>query len=170
MIQAIKDELANDPLGIGYAGMVLDQDVVASLNNKIYSNSNSISLIYEYMFNKNHRTNQGTDTQYVPMIGRLSMVANAAVGSDPFGRGAGGEVNLIQKTACITLLELLNSPNAPTIDFTDSNFPLGSVNGAGVISPAHKDAIIALSENQISRAQQLGLPKIREGHIQEARA
>jgi len=165
----LKNELINDPLALGYATMT-DAQVVTSINNPIYSNTNPVGKIYEYLFNKNHRTNQVSDTQYVPIIGRLTMAAEAAVGSDPFGRGAGKEINLIQKTACITLLELLRSPNAPSIDFTDSNFPLGSVNGAGVISTLQKTAIEALSANQISRAQDLGLPKVKTYHVTEARA
>ena len=147
-----------------------DAEVADLLNtvNIPTTEANNISRIYGYIFNKNHRTNQGSDTQYVPIIGRLVMVAESVLGSDPFGRGAGNEINLIQKTSCLALLELLRSPNSPSIDLTDSNFPLGSVNGAGVISTAHKNDIEALSQATISRAHELGI-QVREGDVTTAR-
>jgi len=169
-VNTLRDELLNDPLSVSYS-LMTDQQTADSLNANTYSNANPITAIYEYLFNKNHRTNQGADSQYVPIIGRLAMAADSAIGSDPFGRGTGNEINLIQKTACITLQELLRSPNAPAIDFTDTGFPLGSVNGAGVISSAHINNITALSQNQISRGVLIGAGvMIRSGEIAEARA
>lgn len=141
-------------------------DEINALNRP---NSNTVQAMFMYLFNKKHRTNQGTDTVYTPIIGRLLHVADSAVDADPFGRGAGNEVNLQQIHACKAMVTLLNSTHIDLLDYSDTDLPLGYLNGAGVISPSHKTALDELSNNLQSRATELGLPQVKASHITEVR-
>ena len=85
-ITTITTELTTDPLARGYSGMTTVQKT-DSLNKTIdRPDSNSISAMFDYLINKNHRTNQDSDIQYTPIIGRLYHVAESAIGDDPFGQ------------------------------------------------------------------------------------
>lgn len=147
----------------------------AELNAVNRPNSNSVGAMMAYLLNKKHRTNQGADTTYVPIIGRLGMVAESAVGSDPFGRGAGNELNLAQITACKTFLLLFTSPHLTATDLDDANLPYGYTEASGAWAASHTAALQALSQNQLSRAQEIAAALQYSGpitatHVQNARA
>ena len=151
-----------------------DALAAAELNAKNIDNDAPVSAMYDYLLNKNHRTNQGTDTQFTPILGRLEHVARSAVGDDPFGRGAGNELILIQVHAAMAFSSLFNTSHVSGVAFqAGSGLPLGTLNGAGIISPAHQAAIEALSENQINVLQDnpgIGLIQADAGHVARARA
>lgn len=160
-------EISNDPLGRGYSAMT-DGQIAGALNAPDRIGSNSLGAMLTYLLTIKHRTGQGADTTYTPVIGRLSHAASAAVGDDPFGRGS--MLTLEQVHACRTILMLFQSPHLSQLDYSDVSLPFGYVNAAGVWSAAHKDALTALSTNRQSRAQELGLSVIDEGHVNYVRA
>lgn len=125
--------------------------------------------VFEYFLSRQHRTNQVADTTYTTLLGRLVDVTRSVVGGDPFGRGVGNELNMQQLHGCISLLEWLRRADS-SVETTDANLRLGYVNGAGVISPGQVTEIEALSQNQISRAQELGLGHIDSQDVAAARA
>lgn len=152
-----------------------DDDLAAAELNAV--NRPALSLltdVMQYIIERNHRTQQGTDTTYTTILGRLYHAAESAVGDDPFGRGAGNELTLIHLHACKFFKAIFQSPQIDSLDYSDTNLPTGQVNGAGVWSTAHATAIEALSDNQISRAQELGLGTYPVtgvgGHVETARA
>ena len=138
-----------------------DALAAAELNALNIDNNAPVSAMFEYVINKNHRTNNGTDTQYTPIIGRLRHVAESSVGDDPFGTGS--SLSLIQIHAAKAFVALFDTSHVSSVPFeSGSGLPLGTLNGAGIISTAHQSAIEALSEDQISQAQAKGL-----GHIDQ---
>lgn len=159
--------LAGHPITGAYnADDALAADQLNAVNEP---NANSLESMINYMLTIKHKTGQGADTTYTPVIGRMISVAESVLGGDPFGRGAGNEVNLQQIHACKTLVLLIQSGKLIDMDFTNANLPMGYLNGAGVISPAHKTALEDLSKNQISRAREIGLPKVWPGDVEYAR-
>ena len=139
------------------------------LNALNIASENTIQVMFDYMFNKKHQTGQGTDTVYTPILGRLLHAAESAAGSDPFGRGAGNELNLQQIHACKAMKLVFETMHVSDLDYSDSNLPLGYLNGAGVISVAQRNALEALSDNLQSQATVLGLPVVRANDVLEAR-
>ena len=80
-------------------------------------------------------------------------------------------LNLIQFHAAKAFRALLQTTHVTSIDFqAGSGLPLGTLNGAGIISASHQSALEALSENQISRAAELGLGTVDVGEVLEAEA
>jgi len=169
-IATIADELTTDPLTRGYSGMT-DEQVKSSLNAVDRPNDNSIAAIVSYLLNKKHRTNQGGDDTYSPIIGRLYHIARSNEGDDPFGRaGAYGGLDVQHIHACQTYITLFESPHAGSMDFDDTNLPYGYVEASGAWSTTHSTALKALSQNQISRGVEIGVGYVRVGHVTEARA
>lgn len=165
----LADELTTDPLVRGYAGMT-DAQAADDLNTVYRSSPAVIDDILQYIVKRNHRTQQGTDTTFTAIVGRLFHASGSAVGDDPFGRGAGNELTLVHLHACKFFTSLINSPQISQLDFSDVNLPTGQVNGSGVWSSAHASDIEALSDNQISRAIELGLGSVTVGDVEYARA
>ena len=166
---ALKSELTTDPLARGYGPM---SDSAAAIDlNTVYRPSPAPLLdILQYIVELNHRTQQGTDTTYSTILGRLYHAAESTVGGDPFGRGVGNEITLVQLHACKFFIALFESPQIASIDYGDTNLPTGQVNGAGVWSAGHATAIEALSDSKISRAAELGFPVLGAGDVAIARA
>jgi len=125
--------------------------------------------VLQYIVERNHRTQQGTDTTFTTILGRLEHAARSSVGDDPFGRGVGNELTLIQLHACLFFASLFASPQINDIDYGDTNLPTGQVNGAGVWSSAHATDIEALSQNQQSRATEIGIDAVIENDVTRAR-
>lgn len=164
----LSTEVTTDPLSRGYSGMT-DQAVADSLNEAAdRPDRNSLGAMLSYLLTIKHRTNSGTDIVFTPVIGRLSHAAESAVGSDPFG--SGNSLSLEQKHACAAVMMLFTSPHLSAIDFSDTSLPFGYVNAAGVWNAAHRDALTALSQNQQTRARELGLGQVTAGDVNYVRA
>lgn len=168
---ALAAELSTDPLTRGYSAMT-DAQAATDLNTVYRSAPNVIGEMMKYLINKKHRTNQGGDDTFSPIVGRLEHVSRSNDGDDPFGRVSGGYAGLdIQHIhACSAFLELFRSQHLEDLDFGDANLPWGFVEASGAWSTTHTSDLQALSDNQISRAEELGLGPVTEGDISYARA
>lgn len=166
---ALKTELTNGHPSTG-AYNVDDATAASELNAVNRADNGAITKILEYIVVRNHRTQQDTDNTFTTILGRLYHAAESAVGSDPFGRGTGNEISMVQVHACKFFVALFESPHIDRIDYSDANLPTGQVNGAGVWSSAHATAIDALSDNQISRAEELGFGEVTTGDVSYARS
>jgi len=128
----------------------------------------------EYLVTNRSRTNTGTDITPTSILGRLQSVAEGAVGADLFG-ATGPTLKLEQIHAAKMFMVLLSSPQVNTFDFlnneVDAMFTAlgGGAGGAKVWKPADITALKGLSTDQQSRAQELGLGRIKTGHVIEAR-
>ena len=128
-----------------------------------------------YCVKNRSRTNNGADTVPLPLVGRLQLVADAALGADPFGTTvAANEVTREMKSWADTFLFLLQSPQLTTLDFIDTELDAGYTAlgpGAAVVwKTPDIDALKALSQNQQSRGAEIGVGKVREGDVTAARA
>lgn len=145
-----------------------DATAAAEINAANRPNARAAVDVFEYFLSRQHRTQQGADATYTTLLGRLVHAAESPVGSDPFGRGAGQELNIQQKHGCVSLLEWLRRGDS-SVETTDANLRLGYVNGAGVISTGQRTEIEALSMNQISRAAELGFGPVDPEDVTLAR-
>jgi len=166
----LASELTVDPLTRGYSAMT-DAQAAADLNSTYRPAPNVIGEMLKYLINKKHRTNQGGDDTFSPIIGRLEHVARANDGDDPFGRASGGYAGLdVQHIhACSAFLEVFRSQHLLEMAFDDADLPYGFVEASGAWSTTHTAALQALSANQISRAHELGLPELTETDVNRAR-
>lgn len=130
---------------------------------------NTAEAMFLYCLTRKHRTNQGADTTFTPIIGRLSHIARSEAGADPFGRGLSNELALQHVHACQTFVSLFESAISLGIDFSDSNLPFGFAQAAGAYSTSHQTDLQELSNNQRSRAQELGFGRIRTQDVAHAR-
>lgn len=170
---ALINELTTDPLTRGYSGMT-DAQAATDLNTVYRPANNVLGEMLKYLITRKHRTNQGGDDTFSPIIGRVEHVARSDGGGDPFGRSSGGYTGLdVQHIhACSSFLELFRSQHLLDLDFADSNLPYGFVEASGAWSTTHSADLQALSQNQITRAQELelGTYPVTESHIASARA
>lgn len=162
----LSDELTNDPLGRVYSGMA-DQQVVDSMNALDRPAKGGVSGMFNYLLENTNRSNAGTDTTQTPILGRLHHVANSNIGDDPFGSLV--LVTLVGKHAAQAFIDLLLNPQLQSIDFESANLPYARCTGMEIWSAADVTALKALSQNKQSRARELELPKVKIGHVTEAR-
>jgi len=142
---ALKNEIMNDPLGRGYAGMN-DAQVAVSLNTvdrEIDENVNLRDLIVYLL--KNNK-----------WLGIKSEAASNALG--------------VQKE-CEAFMVIMDNPNFVDLDLTDAvvKTMLSNIKTAGLLDAADQAAILAMGKKAVSRAEELGLPIVREGHVQSVR-
>ena len=169
-MSVLSDELLNDPILRGYSTMT-NLEAANNLNNVIDRTAKGgITGMTEYLLNNKNRTNTGTDLSVSAILGRLHQVADSVVGSNPFGADVVYDVTVPMKHAAQSFLDLLYSPHTTEIDFDGANLPYAKCTDAGIWKSADVTALKGLSINQQSRAQELGLPRVREGHVQEARS
>ena len=163
-------ELIDDPLLRGYSTMT-DTEARVDLNSLYRPSNNIIGAMMEYLINKKHRTNQGGDDTFSPIIGRLYHIARSNEGDDPFGRaGAYAGLDIQHIHACQSFITLFESAQLADLDFNDANLPWGFVEASGAWSTTHTSELQALSDNQISRATELGLPVLTDTDVSRARA
>ncbi len=81
------------------------------------------------------------------------------------------------KLACVALVDALS--DFETFDLQDASIlavvtaalgALKNTGGTGHISDAEAIAILAMENGRQSRAQELGIGRVREGHVEEVRA
>ncbi len=173
-VLAMKDEIDNDPEAIGYGGKTAVQ-ILALLNDVVRDAPADTGLMLNYCVLNRSRTNNGTDTVPLPLLGRLEAVASAGIGVDIFGTTvAANEVDMEMKTWANAFLILFTSTTAVTIDFNNSEVSLGFDAlgpGRGVVWKAPDIAALkAFSAGKQSRMSALRLGKARLGEVEEALA
>ncbi len=172
-IDTLKTELTDDPLARGYAGMD-DQAAADDLNTAYRDSATSVSAMLQYLIENRSRTNNGTDTVASSMLGRLAVCADAAIAEDLFGSGTNAQQEHIH--AAKMMLILVQSSQLESVNFAGTEFAsmlnlLGSGPGnAKVWKQADSDALQALSQGIQTRATELGIGRVKVGHVAEARA
>ena len=173
-IDIIRTEITADPLSRGYAGMT-DLQVADDMNLVNREAEGGTIGMLSYLLKNRSRTNLGDDIVAISIYGRLQTVAESNIGDDPFGIGAAAQLTREHIYSAKMFIALINSPQLSTMDFVNSEVTImldilaGSSGNGRVWKTGDVTAIKALSENQQSRASELGISKVREGNIQEAR-
>ncbi len=171
--QVLKDELTLDPLARGYAGMT-DADAADNLNLVNRDAPANPSAILDYTMQ--------TEFRNASIYGRVALVA--ALEADPatgdYGNAQTGPAAAtvaidVRQAASARAFIRLTSDAVGAISTPLTNTQLTNLlteldtNNSACMSISQRDAIIALSQNQQSRATELGLGRVREGHVMEAR-
>jgi hypothetical protein len=174
-IAALATELTTDPLTRGYSGMS-DQAAADDVNTLYRPAEGTLQELLWHLVQDGNRTNQNNDTLKTNMLGRLKHVADSAVGSNPFDAGTtpvNYAVTLQMKHAATAMLLLVTSPGIASVRFDDADLDLmyNALKDAGIWKQADINTAKALSQNQQSRASELGLGgKVKVGHVANARA
>lgn len=168
--QALRDELlAGHPdTGAYNADNQLAADELNAQNRPVPAPAGAI---LDFCLTETHRENTGSDIQATNLYGRIRMVAETTVGGDPFG--VGDAITVGQLAAAKTVLRLLDDSGfALSLAMADIDSALTKCQGANCFSPPQKSAIVGLSENRQSRAQELNLGRaiINAGHVAYARS
>ena len=161
--------LAGHPnTGAYNADDALAADELNALNRPVAASAREIREFCLYTL---HNEGSGQDTNNANIYGRIIMIAEAAIGDDPFGVTDALEVQQI--AAAKTFLYMLNSDDFQVL-LADSGFDaiLTKLQGANAFSPADKTALQALADNQTSRGQEVGFGRfpINANHVAFARA
>ena len=165
-------DLTTDPLGRGYVGMT-DQQAADDLNTSYRDADIRPGALFDYLSSETAK-DIPADTATV-IYGRLKRVdQSGAIGASTFGADpANSNLTDVGLDACRTLLAMADQDRlgAFTERTTKIRFKemLEAVKDAGVMKPSDVSAIVALSQNQQTRGQELGVGRIKEGHVAEAR-
>lgn len=125
-----------------------------------------------YLATHKNRTNTGTDLLGSAILGRLWHAADSLVGTDPFGQQLGYTLELTEKHAAMSFLIVLLSPQLQTLNFIDTEIDgfYTSCEDAGIWKTADSTVLKGLTENEQSRATELGFGQVNAGQVGEARA
>lgn len=151
-----------------------DQQAADALNELNRPRESSSDEILQYCMLETSRTNLGAiDTQRSNIYGRIAMVADGAVGDNPFQTGRNAEnLTLRNIHAAKTMLRLLADFDF-MLSLADARFEfiLDELVDAGAIKPGDKTAIQGFSINQQSRVQEIeiGRKKVKAEHVAQAR-
>lgn len=173
-LQELKSEIDSDPLTRGYSGMT-DAQVAADLNTAYRDAPHNPSALLDYMMKTEFRNST--------IYGRVGIVAglqpdptSAGFGNAPMGGGGAAVAMDWRMVAAAQALIRLTGDQAGAISTPLTNTELSNIltemdtTNAEVMSIAQRNAIIALSQNQQSRATELGLGRVRTGEVTQARA
>lgn len=171
-IAALKTELDSGHPDTG-AYNVNDETAAAELNAMNRPAEGGVDGMLSYLITNRARSNEGTDTVNTAILGRIEHVAESSVGDDPFGTGS--VLTLEHIHAAKMMLRTMTSAQLSTVNFVNTEFgnalsALAGGTGCDAIRPADKTALEALSQNQQSRATELGLGRVWPINVTEARA
>lgn len=144
-MNTLADEITNDPLSRGYAGMT-DEQVAESLNAANISINATVTKAKLLQW-------AGANQRIVKLKGGLA------------------SPNDDVENICEAALRLLSAADVTTFDTGDSANTafLDALVAARVLEDADKTSLLELGEKTISRAEQLGIGTVRVGHVGEAR-
>lgn len=162
----LKTELSTDPLTRGYSGMS-DQQAADSLNAKDRPGRRPIEALQEYCFNTLYNP-AGTQKDTSSLWLLAEDVANGVAISTATDPNPTDKMKDGGRALCI----LLKRNPLDDWDFTQATLStlLSQLVNADAMTTAHKDAIVALSNNQQSRASELSIGLVEPGNVAEARA
>lgn len=130
--------------------------------------------LVRYVWLERHRTNSGTDTANSYIYGRLKVAQMATEGDNPFGATPPIQITVDQLASVNTMLDIIDAIKAGTVSVslgdTRLRNMLADLRDCGVMSAGDRTAIIALADNEQSRAAEIGLPRIRAVDVVNARA
>lgn len=150
-IAALTSEIANDPLTIGYSSMT-DQQVADSLNGLTRTRQTPISSAELLAW-----SGAGADASTKCRYERIQEAA-ATHGTNAVRGAAVAALGMIERDG--TSLDLSRS---------DRMAMLNAIVAGGVLTAGEKDELLALGAQSISRADELGLGIVGDGHVASAR-
>ena len=161
-----------------------DAAAAADLNTAYRNAARDLGALVDYLVSTRAHTNIGQDTNannVTPstILGRLIHVAElnvleAALPVDPFGVGT--DAKRVDSTrelhSAKAFWGMIRTGHLAEALFTESEQGdiLSDLINCGIMNTANKDAIVALSQNQITRASELGLPQVDADHVAYARS
>jgi hypothetical protein len=147
----LRTELSGDPAGLGYQGLS-DAQAADALNARTRPGKQPVPA--------------SEVRRYVLLNGLWPGLQNlAANGTDP-----------VQKGTALTILQTLAPNSFDSIRMNDPAVAaavtqmLQTMVDAGVMTAAHRDAMVALGDAQVSRAEELGLGHVHHIDVAEARS
>ena len=149
-IQVLRDELANDPLGIGYAGME-DSAVADAINTPTRPGKQVVPA--------------SEVRRYVLLNGLWPRIQSVASGSS----------NPVHQGTAITILQTLAPNSFDEIRMNDPDIAaavagmLTTMVEAGAMTAENRDAMVAMGDTTVSRAAELGLSLVHHLDVAEAR-
>lgn len=146
-MSVLSDEIANDPLGRGYAGMT-NQEAADSLN----------------AVDRPAPVPAKTVRKYLDLVGRWGGIARQRW-DGPTAAARDAAFALHEALADYTDFDLQDPLALAAI-----TAQLDACIAAGLIDTEHKTAILALEDNQRSRAAELGIGRVTEADVQDSRA
>jgi len=145
---ALRDELTNDPAGLGYAPLVAagsHNAIAAALNEPRYDALGSVPIT--------------PMLEWIAAYGIMARLRAAAAGSD-------AQIASIAEVA----LMLVSNPNIPALDLSRPRVQtmLDALMQAGVIPQDAYAEVLALATIRTSRAHQLGLGTVTADDVSRA--
>ena len=170
--EIIKQELDDDPLGRGYAGM---NDAAAAADmNAIYRDGVADgNLLVQYTLTEVHRRNTGSDNQQLTLYARMLKLSASNEGDDVFGATPTRNATKTDIAAAQTILRLLDTDVQTLLtNINDVRYAqlLDALVAAYVMAQSNADEMKAFSQNKRSRGQELEVGNVTEGDIVSARA
>lgn len=147
-MSVLHDELANDPVDLGYAPLLAAgsaNQVAALLNEPRYGALGSVPIT--------------PLLEWIAAHGVMARLRAAAAGDD-------AQVASIAEVA----LMLVSNPNIPALDLSRPRVQtmLAALAQAGVVPQDAHDELLALATVRVSRAQQLGLGAVAADDVSRA--
>jgi hypothetical protein len=141
-------ELKTDPAGIGYAGMTHRQAADA-MNAAVRTVKRDVP----------------PEKLFKLLVERGLWVKLSRLAEDTSQQTAA------RSEAAQLLVEVAYPPGGASIDLSSAAVAgaLNTLVAAGDLQASDKNAILALSDMKISRAEEIGLPFVYEGHVESAR-
>lgn len=152
-MSVLSDELVNDPLTRGYAGMT-DAEILASLHAVDRPGKVPPSEILSYVQENTHSDGR-------PLHGKIMSLAD---GRDVPTPDAPITAAMCRDAALIAIKRMETEINTP-VDMSKVSAMLDLLIVGGAIESADKTAILALADNRQSRAVELGIPKTNLGDV-----
>jgi len=178
----LASEISLDPLTRVYSGMT-DAQIAVDINTEYRDAARDLGALIDYLVSTRAHTNIGQDTNLSnvtpsTILGRLIHVAEldvleAALPVDPFGVGA--DAKRVDSTrelhSAKAFWGMIRAGHLSAALFTDTEQGdiLNDLINCGIMNTANRDAIIALSQNQISRGVELGIGVVQEGDVTYAK-
>lgn len=144
---ALAIELADDPLGRGYA-LMTDAEVVASLAAVDRRGVITMDAVVEYLL----------------LQGRWPSIVDAA------HHGTAATARQVAWGIILTAQRYTTINAADPTRYAAIDAQLGALVAAGFIAEADKIALLAMGENKQSRAEELGIGRVLPGDVAAARA
>jgi hypothetical protein len=167
---ALKAELTTDPLSLGYAAMS-DEQAANRLAVVDRPGDGAVSGLLLYLLTNKSRTNTGSDTVATSALGRVLIVSQAAIAANPFGANPTLPITLDLKCSALAFLEILRNPSIGSLPFQSDALRaiLTDLVASGAIRATDRAAMIAIGDNQQSRAAELGLGVVTTSDVADAR-
>ncbi len=145
----LRDELTNDPSGMGYADMTAEE-----VESAINAQDISVRVNVDVTELNRHLLETG-------LWETLNQTADETDGS--------GDPTDAARAADILLAASVAPPSTVDLDSVGLSGALDRLESAGAITATERSDIDALADDTISRAGQIGLSRVRVGDIQRAR-